>query len=74
MKTTHNRNLLAAALVGTLAFTSAHAADFTHQELKDRTVARRAVDTVIWGVPAVTLDMMRQAYLRDGQGGAIFIL
>jgi len=67
MTTARRQNFIAPALIGALAFTSAHAADFTHQELKSRTVARRAVDTVIWGVPAVTLDMMRQAYLRDAK-------
>jgi hypothetical protein len=43
----------------------AQAPHFTSQELASRTVYRRAVDAVIWGAPAVTLDMMRQAYLRD---------
>jgi hypothetical protein len=37
------------------------------RELQSRLVARRAIDAVIWGVPAVSLDMMRQAYFRDGQ-------
>ena len=40
---------------------------FTPKELASRTVYRRAVDAVIWGVPAVTLDMMRQAYFRDAK-------
>jgi len=40
---------------------------FTSQELASRTVYRRAVDAVIWGVPAVTLDMMRQAYFHDAK-------
>ena len=40
---------------------------FTSKELASRTVYRRAVDAVIWGVPAVTLDMMRQAYFRDAK-------
>jgi len=30
-------------------------------------MARRAVDAVIWGVPVVSLDMMRQAYFRDAK-------
>ena len=46
---------------------SAQAAQFTSQELASRTVYRRAVDAVIWGVPAVNLDMMRQAYFRDAK-------
>jgi len=40
---------------------------FTSKELASRTVYRRAVDAVIWGVPAVNLDMMRQAYFRDAK-------
>ena len=40
---------------------------FTSKELASRTVYRRAVDAVIWGAPAVTLDMMRQAYFRDAK-------
>src|SRR5271165_4336319 len=39
----------------------------TSEELNRRTVERRAVDAVIWGVPVVSLDMMRQAYFRDGK-------
>jgi len=43
------------------------AASLTPKDLASRTVYRRAVDAVIWGVPAVTLDMMRQAYFRDAK-------
>jgi hypothetical protein len=28
---------------------------------------RRAVDAVVWGMPIVSLDAMRQAYFRDGK-------
>ena len=47
--------------------TAQNAPSFTSKELASRTVYRRAVDAVIWGVPAVTLDMMRQAYFRDAK-------
>ena len=30
-------------------------------------MGRRRVDAVVWGAPAVTLDMMRQAYFRDAK-------
>jgi len=40
---------------------------YTPRELASRTIYRRAVDAVIWGVPAVSLDMMRQAYFRDAK-------
>jgi hypothetical protein len=48
------------------------AESLTPKDLASRTVYRRAVDAVIWGVPAVTLDMMRQAYFRDAKAsGAV---
>jgi hypothetical protein len=66
MKTIRTLNILAAAaLVGALAFTSAHAKEFSSAELNRRTVERRAVEAVIWGMPLVNTDAMRQAYFRD---------
>lgn len=63
--------LTSAMFVGLLLISQSATAQnttaFTSQELASRTVYRRAVDAVIWGVPAVTLDMMRQAYFRDGK-------
>jgi hypothetical protein len=47
--------------------TAQEAKTFTPEELKTGTIERRAVDAVIWGVPAVALAMMRQAYFRDGK-------
>src|SRR5271167_1220441 len=47
--------------------TAQNTKQFTSQELASRTVYRRAVDAVIWGAPAVTLDMMRQAYFHDAK-------
>jgi hypothetical protein len=35
------------------------------EELAQRTVARRAVEAAIWGMPLVNTDAMRQAYFRD---------
>ena len=31
---------------------------------------RRAVEAAIWGMPAVSVDAMRQAYFRDGKASA----
>jgi hypothetical protein len=59
--------LLAAALVGALALTNAHAQDLSLEELSGRMVARRAVDAAIWGMPIVNFDALRQAFFRDGQ-------
>jgi hypothetical protein len=66
---------LQAAVVVAVALTLSEAAlaqaptpiSLTPEELASRTVYRRAVDAVIWGAPAVTLDMMLQAYFRDAK-------
>src|SRR5262245_41431283 len=39
----------------------------TPKELASRTVYRRAVDAVIWGLPLVSEDAVKQAYFRDGK-------
>jgi len=59
--------LLAAVLVGALAFTSVHAQDFSASELNRRMVERRTVDAVIWGLPLVSEDAVKQAAFRDGK-------
>jgi hypothetical protein len=64
------RKLLSAFIISLVVLTQSAAAQtttFTPQELASRTVNRRAVDAVIWGVPAVNLDMMRHAYFRDAK-------
>jgi hypothetical protein len=43
------------------------ASSLTPEELADRTIYRRAVDAVIWGLPLVGEDMVKQAYFRDGK-------
>jgi len=69
METTRRQNFIAAAIVGALALTNVNAKDFSPAELNRRTVERRAVDAVIWGVPIVSYDAMRQAYFRDAKAG-----
>ncbi len=44
-----------------------NAAPQTSRELANQTVYRRAVDAVIWGIPLVSEDAMRQAYFRDAK-------
>ena len=66
MTTTRRQNLIA-ALACAVALMNAHAKAFSPEELQQRMVERRAVDAVVWGAPAVTLDMMRQAYFRDAE-------
>jgi hypothetical protein len=43
------------------------AKDFSSEELQQRMLERRAVEAVIWGMPIVSLDALRQAYFRDGK-------
>jgi hypothetical protein len=40
---------------------------FSAEELANRMLERRAVDAVIWGMPLVSFDALRQAYFRDGK-------
>ena len=51
-----------------LAFATLHASaqDFSTEELARRTVERRAVEAVIWGMPAVNYDLMLQESLKAG--------
>ena len=41
----------------------------TASELADRMIHRRAVEAVVWGMPAVNYDLMLQALIRDVKGG-----
>jgi hypothetical protein len=56
--------LLALAL--TCAATAVVAQDISPEELTRRAVERRAVEAVIWGMPAVNTDLMYQAMLKLG--------
>jgi hypothetical protein len=71
MKTNHKQNLIVVALAGALAFgagcTTTHDKPLTSAKLHQRTVERRAVDAVIWGLPLVGEDSCKQAAFRDGK-------
>jgi hypothetical protein len=41
---------------------------FTAAELVERTMHRRAVEAIVWGIPAVNFDVMLQSFLRDAKG------
>ncbi len=43
------------------------AQDLSPKALQQRLVERRAVDAVIWGLPLVGEDAVKQAYFRDGK-------
>jgi hypothetical protein len=57
-----------AAFALTCAATSAIARDFSPDELANRAIERRAVEAVIWGMPAVNYDLMRQEMLAKTKG------
>ncbi|OCP35788.1 DUF1254 domain-containing protein [Ensifer sp. LC163] len=44
------------------------AQDLSSDELAERVVERRALEAVIWGMPAVNYDLMYQAMVRDAKG------
>src|SRR5580765_3441370 len=45
------------------------AQSFSAEELTRRTIERRAVEAIIWGMPAVNFDLMYQAMVRDAKAG-----
>jgi hypothetical protein len=47
---------------------SADAQQFSADDLTRRTIERRAVEAVIWGMPAVNTDLMCQAMVRETNG------
>jgi len=47
---------------------SNNAQKLSAEELNRRTIERRAVEAVIWGMPAVNYDIMYQAMVRDVKG------
>ena len=62
-----NRTVIT-ALALICAIPSARAQDFSAEELAHRTTERRAIEAVIWGVPAVNLDLMLQAMISGAKG------
>ncbi|MEJ1963514.1 MAG: DUF1254 domain-containing protein [Gammaproteobacteria bacterium] len=53
---------------------SLSASTFSAAELAERTLHRRAVEAVIWGIPAVNYDLMFQSMVRDARGDVNQIL
>ncbi len=56
------------ALALLCALVSAHAQNYSSDGVVRRAVERRAVEAVIWGMPAVNLDLMRQAMIESAKG------
>ena len=46
-------------------------ASLSAEELTDRMIERRATEAAIWGMPIVSVDAMRQAFLHEGKYGDI---
>jgi hypothetical protein len=65
MKTKLQDIALASALALATLSSRTLAQSFSAEELARRTTERRAVEAVVWGMPLVNTDAMRQAYLRD---------
>lgn len=59
------KTFLAAVLVATFA-AAASAQSVSSQDLQKRTMQRRAVEAVIWGMPAVNFDLMAEATKKAG--------
>src|SRR4029077_6319755 len=57
-----------AALAFICAATSAHADNLSAQDLVRSTIERRAIEAVIWGMPAVNFDLMLQAMIDSAKG------
>jgi hypothetical protein len=47
---------------------------FSPTDLGERATHRRAVEAVIWGIPAVNYDLMFQSMMRDAKGAVNQIL
>jgi hypothetical protein len=62
-----NRSVLS-ALALICAMASAHAQNYSPDDLAHRTMERRAVEAVIWGMPAVNTDLMYKAMVRETKG------
>jgi len=57
------RHAIAGAIAMTLMTASAHAQSLSPDEVAARTIQRRAVEAMIWGMPAVNADLMLQTML-----------
>jgi hypothetical protein len=62
------KKAILAALVLALAASTAQAQNPTADDLNRRMIERRAVDAVVWGMPAVNYDLMLQEMLTKTNG------
>ena len=64
------RRAIIGAIAALLMTVTAHAQSFSPDELAARNIQRRAVEAMIWAMPAVNTDLMLQTMLEDDQGEA----
>ena len=62
------RKTILAALALFCLSASAHTRNLTAEDLTRRTIERRAIEAVVWGMPVVNYDLMYQAMVRDTKG------
>jgi hypothetical protein len=60
------KKAITAALALTCITASAHSQNLTPDEMTRGTIERRAIEAVIWGMPAVNTELMRQEMLKAG--------
>src|SRR6516164_6451234 len=48
------------------AIRAVQAHDFSADEVKTRTIERRAIEAVIWGMPVVNYELMYQSMVKTG--------
>ena len=60
------KTLIGAVALALAAASLAHAQSYSSEELARRSLERRAVEAVIWGMPAVNYDLMLQEMLKAG--------
>ena len=63
-----NKSLAIVSLVCAAATAHAQAQNLSAEDLNRRTIERRAAEAVIWGMPAVNLDLMLQAMIGSAKG------
>ena len=58
--------IILAAVVSVFSASATCAQNLSANDLTRRTIERRAVEAVIWGMPAVNYDLMLQAAIGAG--------
>jgi hypothetical protein len=67
-KQANMNKIVLAALALVCTSVSARTQTFSSEDLARRTIERRAIEAVIWGMPAVNLDLMLQAMIGSAKG------